>query len=209
VDLAILHGQELLDQALDRLRAVLGQGWNVAPLPRSQNRHIDAVWAVRSDDGSYGELAVEAKSSLSPANAVHLAAQLESLGVPAGKSVLAVSPWFSPRTREVLEARGLGYLDLTGNVLLKVPRPAIFIKTHGADQNPVPQARGRRGLSGSRAGLLVRELVDFAEPRRANELAAVAGISAATGRARAPQRTLWGFGDTWHRNGGLGPSRDP
>jgi hypothetical protein len=177
VDLVSLHGQELLDQALDRLRAVLGQGWDVAPLPWSQERRIDAVWAVRSDDGSHGEIVVEVKSSLSPNDAVHLAAQLDSLGVPAGQPVLAVSPWLSPRTREVLERRGLGYLDLTGNVLLKLARPAIFIKTHGAVQNPVPQRRGRRGLSGPRSGLLVRELVDFAEPRRANELAAAAGIS--------------------------------
>jgi hypothetical protein len=179
--LAAVDQQELIDQALAQLRAVLGEGWDVAPIPRSRfpDLRIDAVWAVRSQgDSSYGEITVEAKASLPPAVAAELMArQLDSLRELAGQAALVVAPWLSPRTREVLEERGLGYLDLTGNILLKLDRPAIFIKTQGADQNPVPQTRGRRGLSGPRAGLLVRELVDFHGPRRASELATATGLS--------------------------------
>jgi hypothetical protein len=83
----------------------------------------------------------------------------------------------SPRSRELLESQGVGYLDLTGNVSIKLTRPPIIIKTEGAQQSPAPERRGQRGLSGPRAGRLVRELVDFEPPRRASELVERTGLS--------------------------------
>lgn len=172
--------QELLHQALSRLRAVLGPGWDVAQLPRSRfpPSGVNAVWAVRAQgDHSSGEITVEAKASLPPAAAVAWVAQAEWLRGHASQTVLVVAPWLSPRARSALEDRGFGYLDLTGNTLLRLDRPAIFVKTQGADQNPAPRSRGRRGFTGPRAGRMVRELVDFDEPRRASELAVATGLS--------------------------------
>lgn len=173
--------QELLDHARDQLEVVLGPAWEVAsvPISRPDNPHINAVWTVRRhDDSSQGVIMIEAKASLPPSAALHLiAARLDAFRERAGEPVLVVSPWLSPRTREVLEQRGFGYLDLTGNVSLRLDRPAIAITTHGADHNPAPPARGRRGLTGPHAGRLVRELVDYNEPRRAAELASATGLS--------------------------------
>jgi hypothetical protein len=69
------------------------------------------------------------------------------------------------------------YLDLTGNVSISIDDPVVRIRTDGDQRDPRPPSRGRRRLSGPRAGRLVRELVDFREPRRASELAKATEIS--------------------------------
>lgn len=125
---------------------------------------------------------VEAKTNLSPAMAARvLGPQVSSLmrKLFGEVAVLVIAPWLSPRTREVLDGRGLSYLDLAGNVSIKLSQPAIFIRTEGEQRSPVPERRGRRGLSGPRATRLVRELVDFEPPRRANELAKATGMARA------------------------------
>lgn len=178
-----LDEQQLLEQASQQLRGLLGEGWDIAPEAASRLPDleiVDAIWGLRRSEGeaSYGEILVEAKRHLTPAAAANLTArQLASLRLLSGQTVVVVAPWLSPRTREVLEERGFGYLDLTGNILLRLDRPAIFIKTQGADENPSPEPPGRRGFTGPRAARLVRQLVDFREPRRASELAAATDLS--------------------------------
>lgn len=94
-----------------------------------------------------------------------------------GATVVVIAPWLSHRTREVLAAGGVGYIDLTGNVSIRFDDPLVVIRTDGAVRNPLPSAEPRRGLTGANAGRLVRELVDFHPPRRSRELAAASGIS--------------------------------
>jgi len=76
----------------------------------------------------------------------------------------------------VLEDLGYNYLDLTGNVSLRLQ--GVVILTHGSQRDP---GRGGRRpsqhLRGHRAGQLVRVLADASPPYRATELASVSGIS--------------------------------
>lgn len=175
----------LLEQGVEQLMAVLGEGWRVRSLDAESvpaDRGIDAILRVGRPDSSspYAEILIEVKSGLTPALVSReLGPQVELMRRVRGgdAAVLVISPWLSPRTREVLDEHGFGYLDLTGNVSVRLHDPAVLIRTQGDQRDPRPQLRGRRGLSGPRAGRLVRELVDFREPRRASELAEATGIS--------------------------------
>ena len=180
-----LDERNLLEQGIERLRGILGEGWKVGPLQpgtASPDRGIDTIWRVGRPGSSspQGEILVEAKSSLTPVVAATvLGAQVELMRQARGTDavVLVIAPWLSPRTRTVLDERGFSYLDLTGNVSIRLNDPTVLIRTEGDQRDPRPRPRGRRGLSGPRAGRLARELADFREPRRAKELAEATGIS--------------------------------
>jgi hypothetical protein len=89
-----------------------------------------------------------------------------------------VAPWLSPRSRRVLEERGYSYIDLTGNVLFKVNRPAVYIKLQGSDRDPnPPPRRPPAGLQGPKARRLVRLLVDVVPPYRLTDLAHTSGLT--------------------------------
>ncbi|MET8406229.1 helix-turn-helix domain-containing protein [Streptomyces sp900116325] len=93
--------------------------------------------------------------------------------------LLVISPWISPLTQEALRANGIDYLDLTGNISLRVSRPAIVIHTHGADRAPAGHRppSSKPLLTGLKAGRLVRLLADTLPPYRATELAEGAKLS--------------------------------
>lgn len=100
--------------------------------------------------------------------------------VNSGTNLLVLAPWLPRRTRELLREHGIGYLDLTGNVDLRVPHPVIVIHTEGAAREPrsggVPRVGGPT-LAGPRAGRLVRALVDHSPPYRATQLSEANGLS--------------------------------
>ncbi|WFF08072.1 helix-turn-helix domain-containing protein [Micromonospora sp. WMMD1076] len=91
--------------------------------------------------------------------------------------IVVVAPWLSPRSREVLRERDINYIDLTGNVLVRIPRPAIHIRLDGAQQDPNPPAKPPVRLKGPGSNALVRVLTDFAPPYRLVDLAAASGLS--------------------------------
>lgn len=181
----------LLQSGLNRLAELLGPGWEIAPLNvarpiggndvNARGSSADLVWTVRDAEsqGQYGEILVEARSKLTPAAAADLlTAQVELVRSLRGQvSVLVIAPWLSPRTRTVLDGRGFGYLDLTGNVRLRMRRPTILIDQAGAARDPAPSRQGDRGLRGSQAGRLARVLVDCVPPYRGQDLATAAGVS--------------------------------
>lgn len=178
-----LEERALLEQGVERLRGTLGEGWRVRlSAGRGSSNRLDASLEVGrpSSSSPFTEVLVEARSNLTPAAVVtSLSHHVERIRRSRGDdaAVLVIAPWLSPRTREVLDEHRLNYLDLTGNVSIRLHDPAVLIKTEGQQRDPRPQPRGRRGLSGARAGRLVRELVDFHEPRRASELAEATGLS--------------------------------
>lgn len=191
VERQALDERSLLDLGMDELRRILGEGWEVARLNSGKpvdgnggaepDLGIDEVWTVRhlASTTPAGEVLVEARMNLSPAVAAGVLGPRFSLmrQLRGQVTALVIAPWLSPRTRQVLDGNSFGYLDLTGNVSIKLSQPAILIRTEGEQRSPVPERRGRRGLSGPRAARLVRELVDFEPPRRANELARATEIS--------------------------------
>jgi len=172
-----------------RLAEILGPDFEVAPhrlgggaqVPGFSDIEADSVYTVRSLNVSavFAQVVVEAKASLTPAAAKEvLLPQVRLLRQLFGQAtVLVVVPWLSPRTRDVLAERQVSYLDLTGNVDLRLPS-GVVIKTEGAQHNPAPTApRRRRGLSGAVAGTIIRLLVDFAPPYRQKDLADFGRVS--------------------------------
>jgi hypothetical protein len=115
-----------------------------------------------------GQLRVAARSSLTPRDVDRLD------GDPA---TLVLAPWLSPRARELLDQGGYSYVDLTGNVCLRIERPPVYVRLQGADRDPAPEARPPARLSGPRARRLVRLLVDAAPPYRLTDLVAASGLS--------------------------------
>lgn len=180
-----LDERAILDGGMDRLAELLGPDFEVTPYhvagEAAGDEGVDGIYTVRATVGSapYAQVVVEAKASLTPAAAkdvllpqVRLLQQLYRQA-----TVLVIAPWLSPRTRVVLSERQVSYLDLTGNVDLRLPT-GVLIKTEGAQRDPgSPSHRRSRGLSGASAGIVARLLVDFVPPYRAKELAAVAGVS--------------------------------
>ncbi len=185
---------ELLDHAREQLEELLGDAWRVFPSdlsdslasPLSADRGVDAVWRLGSEESSSPSvlILIEVKRGpMTPARARQAVDQLRRYQAAAserldGRSALMlVSTWLSPRTTELLEQEGVGYIDPTGNVSLRLSEPLVRIKTSGATRSPSPEQRPSRSLSGTRAGLLVRELVDFEPPRQATELVERTGLS--------------------------------
>ncbi len=136
-------------------------------------------------------MVVEAKASLPPAAAKEvLRSQIRLLSQLYDEAtVLVVAPWLSPRAREILSSRQVSYLDLTGNVDLRLPT-GVLIRTEGAQRDPSPPEprRRSRGLTGAAAGVVTRLLVDYSPPYRQKDLAAVGHISA--GHVSRVLRTL-------------------
>ncbi|MGH3900727.1 MAG: hypothetical protein ACRDTA_21280 [Pseudonocardiaceae bacterium] len=178
----------VLEQAMARLAELLGPDFDISPFQVGRREDdeqeaaaADSVYSIRALKASapYAQVVVEAKASLTPAAAqqvllpqVRLLRQLYSQA-----TVLVVAPWLSPRTRDVLASRKVSYLDLTGNVDLRLPT-GVLIKTEGAQRNPDPTPHRRsRGLSGAGAGVIARLLTDFAPPYRQKDLAAVGRVS--------------------------------
>ena len=101
-----------------------------------------------------------------------LAAQFQRVaGVDA---MLLVAPYLSPRTRELLAAAGLSYLDATGSVRLALDHPSILIELNGATTDPWRSERAQpiASLKGPVAGRVVRALCDFRPPYGVLALAA-------------------------------------
>lgn len=138
----------------------------------------DAVIEIRGPRGQSATLAVEAKRAVSPKDAEsQLATQAETLSRATGLPFLVVAPWLSPRTRELLAARGINYLDLTGNTLLRLDEPTVYVRTEGAARDPEPMERGPATLRGAKAGRLVRVLVDVRPPYGVRALATTANLA--------------------------------
>jgi len=91
--------------------------------------------------------------------------------------VLVVAPWLSPRSQELLDKESINFIDLTGNALVRLENPAVYIKTTGATRNPDPEPRGRARVRGPKAARLVRLLADVRPPYGVREIANVTQLA--------------------------------
>lgn len=155
----------VLEEGMARVAELLGPDFEVSPLRvgevEGDERGVvaDSVYSIRALNTSapYAQVVVEAKASLTPAAAQQvLLPQVRLLRrLYDQATVLVVAPWLSPRTRDVLASRKVSYLDLTGNVDLRLPT-GVLIRTEGARQNPDPTPH--RPRTGAAEGSPVREL---------------------------------------------------
>ena len=117
-----------------------------------------------------------ARKQLQPRDAPHLLGHAERRATP----LLLVAPYLGPRTRELLTDGGASYADATGNLRLALDDPAVFIRTQGADRDPVRRPRALRSLKGAAAGRIVRALCDLAPPYGIRALAELSATPAAS-----------------------------
>ncbi len=171
----------LVSRAVDELKIRLPSSWRteVEFEPAESHRVFDALLRLRAPDGTCGTFILKAKNRVEPRDVRTIADQLgiygrlpdEGTGVP-----VLVAPFLSSRTRERLEERGVGYVDLTGNVRVVADSPALFVQAKGAERDPRREERPARTLKGAKAGRVVRALCDFAPPVGVRELAGRAEI---------------------------------
>ncbi len=162
---------DLIEAAAAWLRERVPATWAVDVRP-------EAAIEVR-DPGVYATLAVEARRSIGPRDIERLFGSLgrRVRALSPNIQILVVAPWLSARTRELLAAEGVNYVDLTGNALVHLDTPALFIQTRGADRDPAPAPRGKARVRGPRAGRLIRTLVDVRPPYGVRELAQATGLA--------------------------------
>ncbi len=188
----VIDEPQILAQGLDLLRKTLGAAWQVEPVQRAvqqgapvpapspKGEQVIGIQPPAKSGGGGVQVLVEARRDLSPLQArTEFQAKVALMHNLIGTSaVLVLAPWLSPRTRDTLDELGYNYLDLTGNVSLRLQQPAVVIRTEGARQNPSRSGRREyQKLRGATAGRLVRVLVDSAPPYRVTDLAKASGVT--------------------------------
>lgn len=177
-----LRENELVDAAVTWLKERLPSAWSVQASNQTGSTHASVrpdSTIVINGQSVFATLAVEAKRSLGPRDVAGLFGSVGrtlralSPNIP----ILVVAPWLSPRTRELLAAEGVNYLDLTGNALVRLENPALFIQSQGADRDPSPTPRGKARVRGPKAARLIRTLVDVRPPYGVRDLAQAAGLA--------------------------------
>ncbi|MEV4875975.1 helix-turn-helix domain-containing protein [Streptomyces cyaneofuscatus] len=176
----------LFDQGMARLAELLGPSWQVDRRPDSKEMHRsggDIIVTLHAEgESSYGQLLVDVKlAGVSPRMVEEaLLAKLDLLRqLNHYTTLLVLTPWLSRQAQRLLRKHGISYLDLMGNVSLRIPRPAVVIYTEGATRAPQALATepNKSTLAGPKAGRLVRLLTDVRPPYRAGELAQASGLS--------------------------------
>ncbi len=165
-------------RALDELRSCLPRTWRVDVV--EQRAYIpgpDAVVRVVGPDERASILTIEVKSRLDPKDVEPLVSRFEMRRWQNSEATpVVVARFLGERTRERLRTLGAGYIDLTGNMYLRLDAPAVAIERAGADKDPEPTQRPARSLKGAKAGRLVRTLMDFTPPLGTREIAKIAKI---------------------------------
>lgn len=172
--------RELIAAAAAELRGALPSTWKVDWSRKEQSRDtgVAAIARLTASDGTAGRVAFQVKRApLMPNTAAALAKETKTRSPKADAYVL-IAPFIGPLTRETLRREGWGVLDTTGNLELRLDRPALFLQRTGKTKNPWPLGRVRRSLKAPRAARVVRALADYRPPYGVRELARRAGVSA-------------------------------
>ncbi|MCX5434700.1 hypothetical protein OHU11_41720 (plasmid) [Streptomyces sp. NBC_00257] len=177
----LIREAHLLEQGIQALNGLLGPEWQVTQRP-NKSKAFDALLEVRAEgDSAFTQLLVEATPAVPPRFVMErLVPRVQLLReVNHYTNLLVIAPWISSQARALLKLHNIAYLDLTGNVDIRVSRPAIIIRTVGAEKAPrsAPRETSRTTLAGAKAGRLVRLLADVPPPHRAIDLHRVSGLS--------------------------------
>jgi hypothetical protein len=168
----------IMTRAIAELKKRLPRAWQVEIATRSVQRgrvRADATITVTASDGKQAMLLVEVQRTLEPKDVEPAVEELRSQADAGVGAVLVVAPFLGPRARAKIQAAGAGYIDLAGNMLVSLEKPAIFIERQGADVNPDPTQRPARSLKGAKAARIVRALLDFHGPLGTRQIASLTG----------------------------------
>lgn len=170
-----LEETSLTAEAVSWLDDLLPEGWQIEQIAQRASGEKAHDWTLRltAPNGMGAAFAVEEKRSLTPRSALTFLPPIAQRvrAISGGVPLLLVAPWLSRRTQELLADQDVNYLDLTGNALISLINPPLFIKTEGASRNPRPQRQGLARLRGPKAARLIRFLLDVRPPYTASELA--------------------------------------
>lgn len=145
---------------VDSLGSLTPSDWHVEIGRRSDD---GGTVRVDSPDGVSGELRVIVRRDITPRDVV-------AMSEPTEPTIIAAE-WLSPRSRELLDDIGYGYVDLTGNVNVVMNRPGIVFRTDGAQRDPSPKPVPRLNIRGPRAWALLRTLAEVQPPYGVSDLA--------------------------------------
>lgn len=148
-----------LDDTVNRLGALLPDGWQVTVELRSADGGVVRL----ADDRDRIDIAVLTRDRIEPRD-------LDRLQLPDQPTIVSAT-WLSPRTRDLLRSRGIGFVDDTGNTELRLQRPGLYLRTNGSDRDPAPRPKPEPSLKGPRAWALLRTLIEVSPPYTAGDLA--------------------------------------
>jgi len=171
------------EQAVSWLEGHLPRGWSVEGTPEGAldplGVSLDSRIFLKAPNQTTGAVAVEERDAVTPRTVLDLISPrvqtARSMG--AHLPLVVIAPWLSKRTRELLTERDLGYIDLTGNALLRLDNPPFYLQTTGAERNPAPKERGKAQLRGAKAARLIRLLIDVRPPYDLGDLAVATGLA--------------------------------
>lgn len=177
---------DLVDGAIAWLRDRLPDSWTVERPPRElaigrkPRQTVDSILSLAGPNGTFATLAVEARPSFSPRDATTLLPSIAQLVRSIGGNVplLVLAPWLSKRSQALLAEEGVNYLDMTGNALIRLDNPTLYLEAVGALRDPQPKPRGRPQLTGAKAARLIRMLTDVRPPYGVRELADASDLTA-------------------------------
>lgn len=173
----------LLRQVSRDIAGLLPSDWNLTTSAETGKGQPDLIVRVTAPDGLETSLIIETKRSLLPRDVPQVIAQLRQYAETAGlddAALVVAAPYLSETTREQIEDRGASYLDSTGNILLRLKRPSLFIRSTGASKDPWPSDETLRSLKGRGTARAVRALLDFAPPFGVRDLTARADVALAS-----------------------------
>ena len=173
---------ELIEAATRWLQTRVPANWTVNRSARPELAEAgvrpDALIEIRGSN-AVATLAVEAKASFEARDVDRLLGTIGRVlrALSPYYPILVVAPWLSSRTRERLASERINYIDLTGNTLLQLDNPAVFIQSAGEGRNPNPADRPKASARGPKAWRLMRFLIEASTPVGVRKLAAMSDLN--------------------------------
>jgi hypothetical protein len=177
---------ELLDGFDSALRAALPGNWAIelSREPLARGARPDAIYRLKAPSGESATVLVEAKYHVVPRDLPAVLNQMWQLGEQAEADVkVLVTSFASQLTQERLAESGVGWFDATGNLRLRLDRPAVFLSSVGASRNPFadPSDRRLKSLRGPAAARVVRALCELPLPLGVRMFAEKAHVGSGSG----------------------------
>ena len=161
---------QLIRSAVELVRGRLPEGWTVSGPERTRGID-DALCAITSIDGRTVWFVIEAKVGTFTGRQAYATAALAAAAETTESVPLLVARYLSPPVRDLLEAAGVSYVDLTGNMRVVATSPGLYIADRGEDKDPWRgSGRPRASLKGDPAARVVRALLDHARAWRVRDL---------------------------------------
>jgi hypothetical protein len=154
-----------LDDTVERLRALVPDDWTVTVAHRQPDLGMVTISAY---DGTEATVSVVTRDRLEPR-------EIDRLLLPEGPTIVSAK-WLSARSRELLRDLQIGFLDQTGNVEVRLRRPALYVRATGSSNDPNPKPVGGPTLRGPRVWALMRTLIEVTPPYTAGDLSSALGI---------------------------------